>query len=89
MNMYKAIFTFSTVIPFLHIKYAEIPIKRKSVVQTGPNTESGGVIDGFFMAAYQVGMEGVVKSEPTNPANWQTTMLTPNFRISIIFALHI
>jgi hypothetical protein len=87
--MYKAIFTFSTVIPFLHIKYAETPIRRKSDVQTGPNIELGGVNDGLFIVAYQVGMEGVVKSESTNPANWQTTMLTPNFRISIIFALHI
>lgn len=66
-----------------------MPIRRKSVVQTSPNTELGGVNDGFLMAAYQVGIEGVVKSEPINPANWQAAIQMISFRISIVFVLDI
>jgi hypothetical protein len=36
-----------------------------SVVHTGAKTQDGGVISGFWSPAYHVGIEGVVKYEPT------------------------
>ena len=39
------------------------------VIHTGEKTQLGGVKDGLVREAYQVGMEGVVNSDPTNPAS--------------------
>jgi hypothetical protein len=41
---------------------------RYNADQTGPNTQFGGVQEGLTKPAYQVGIEGVVKSDPTKPA---------------------
>jgi len=38
---------------------------------------------GLFRVAYHVGMDGVVNSEPTKPANWQTIKLTISLKTSI------
>jgi len=46
------------------------------VIQTGPNTELGGVKVGFLSPAYQVAIAGVVKMAPMPPAPSQATILT-------------
>jgi hypothetical protein len=51
------------------------------VIHTGENNQLGGVKGGFLSAAYQFGMAGVVKTDPTTPANWQTIMLNTNLII--------
>jgi len=45
----------------------------KREIQTGAKIQLGGVNNGFFIAAYHVGIEGVVKKEPRIPATWQIT----------------
>ncbi len=50
----------------------------KSVVQTGAKSQLGGLKEGLFRVAYQVGIEGVVKKEPINPAERQTRTETAN-----------
>lgn len=44
-----------------------IPIKIKRVVQTGEKIQLGGLKLGLLIPAYQVSIEGVVKSEPIKP----------------------
>lgn len=44
-----------------------MPIKIKSVVQTGEKIQLGGLKLGLLRFAYQVSIEGVVKSEPIKP----------------------
>jgi hypothetical protein len=53
------------------------------VIQTGANNQLGGLKEGFFRVAYQVGIAGVVKTEPIKPAAWQMTMLATSCAISI------
>jgi hypothetical protein len=55
------------------------------VVQTGAKMQLGGVKDGLARFAYQAGIAGFVKTEPTKPASWQTIMLIASFTISINF----
>jgi len=66
--MNKAIFVF-LFLSLLQTKYNDIPIKVKSVVQTGKNNQFGGEKVGFWRLAYQVGIDGVVNTEPIRPAN--------------------
>jgi hypothetical protein len=40
----------------------------KRVTQTGAKIQLGGVKKGFFKDAYQVGIAGVVKTDPMRPA---------------------
>jgi len=54
--------------PALQIRKREIPIKRNKVIQTGENTQLGGLKDGFSRAAYQVGIAGEVNNDPIKPA---------------------
>lgn len=56
---------------FSQMKYAEMPISMKSVVQTGANNQLGGTNAGFAREAYQTGMLGTVKNEPITPAALQ------------------
>ncbi len=70
-------------------KNKEIPIITNKVVHTGPNTQFGGVKDGFCKVAYQPGMAGVVKIEPITPAIRQIVMLIISFNIIITFAFFI
>ena len=51
-----------------------MPISKYKSVQTGPKTQSGGLKDGLLRAAYQLGIEGVVKRAPIIPAIWQMMM---------------
>jgi len=68
-NITSAILTFLLCNPFLHTRNNAIPISKNRVVQTGANTALGGVKDGLFSVAYQVGIAGVVKKEPIKPDN--------------------
>ena len=52
-----------------------------SDIQTGPNTQLGGVNHGIERVAYHVGMDWLVKIEPIIPAIWHIMMLTASFRI--------
>ncbi len=65
-----------------HTRNRDTPIRINRVVQTGANNQLGGVKKGLFRVAYQVGIEGDVKTEPMKPANWQMTRLITNLRIS-------
>lgn len=67
-NKDKAIFTSFFFHPCCHTKKAAIPMSTNSVVHTGPNTQLGGLNEGLFKVAYQVGIEDAVKIEPITPA---------------------
>jgi len=56
-------------IPFLIKRKSDIPIKIKSAVHTGPNARFGAVRVGLASVAYRVAIDGVVKSDPMEPAN--------------------
>lgn len=80
-NIERAILTFPLSGPFCHTRKTEIPINIKSVVHTGKNTQLGGANEGFMRVAYQVGIAGVVKTEPITPASRQMAMLIINLFI--------
>ena len=44
-----------------------MPIKKKSVVQTGAKIQFGGFRDGLVRVLYQVGIAGAVNIEPSDP----------------------
>lgn len=44
------------------------------VIQTGPNSQLGGVKKGLFNVAYQVGIDEAVKIEPMAPASCESTI---------------
>lgn len=81
--MKKAIpsLTFLLFKPFIQTKYKEIPIKRKRIVQTGPNTTLGGLKTGLFKVLYQLDIAGIVMMEPINPTNCGITIDTINIKI--------
>ena len=54
--------------PCLEIKNNDIPIKKYKVVQTGANSQLGGLKVGFSRVAYQVSIEDDVYMEPIIPA---------------------
>ena len=65
-----------------------MPINRNKVVQTGANSQLGGLKDGLFKVGYQVLTAEVVKNDPITPAISQTTMLIinlPKFFINLIY----
>jgi len=68
--------------PFRHTRKNAIPISIKRVVQTGPNTQLGGVHIGFAIRVNHVGMEEKVAMEPIKPAIKGINMDIINFRIS-------
>jgi hypothetical protein len=55
------------------------------VIQTGPNTQFGGLKDGFTKELYHVGMAEAVENEPIIPTELQITILIINFISSIDF----
>ena len=69
------------------IKYKEIPINKKSNVQTGANIQLGGLKLGFGNATYQEPMAGVVKKDPIMPAPSHKITANKNFKIFFIFKL--
>lgn len=50
------------------IKKRANPIKKYKKVQVGPNTQLGGLKDGFTKVEYQLPISGIVKIEPIRPA---------------------
>jgi len=71
----------------LHTKNSAKPIKMYNSVQTGPNSQSGGVNQGLFNAAYHVEIAGMVTTAPTPPASKGTPTDTISFMISLVFIL--
>lgn len=71
--------------PFCQIIKAAIPIKIKSVVQTGAKSQLGGLNEGLVKEVYQVGIDGVVKKEPMTPDIKQTPTEMINFQKLLIF----
>ena len=64
-----AILTFLSSKVWRHKRKREIPINTKRVIQTGENTQFGGLKDGFSRETYHVGIAGDVNKDPINPAN--------------------
>jgi hypothetical protein len=64
-----------------HMRNREMPIRVYRLIQTGLKSQLGGEKTGLFNVAYQVGIAGMVKKEPNNPADWQRTILRNNFNI--------
>jgi hypothetical protein len=85
-NTYNAALMSFFPAPLSHTRYAATPIIIYNNVHTGANTQLGGLKKGLLSAAYQVGMDGVVKVEPMNPAKRQTAIGTTNLTALLKFA---
>ena len=46
----------------------DMPMRIKSIVQTGPKTHEGGFKAGLVKVEYQEAIAGIVKSDPIHPA---------------------
>lgn len=88
-NTVRAILTCRLFNPLRHTRKADIPMRKNRVIHTGPINQPGGVKDGFLRVAYQVGIDGVVKTEPITPAIWQMPMLITSLPISIALVFFI
>lgn len=75
-----ASFTSFLCVPFCQTKNRAMPIKRKSIVQTGPKIQFGGLKEGLCKVAYQVGMDELVKTVPKIPASSDIAMATTNLK---------
>jgi len=64
-----AILTFLSSKVLRHKRKREIPINTNRVIQTGENSQFGGLKAGFLREAYHVGIIGDVNKDPTTPAN--------------------
>jgi len=60
---------FDLLLYLFQIRYKDIPINRYNIVQTGPNTQLGGLNNGLFKVIYHVDTEEIVKKDPIMPAN--------------------
>jgi len=69
---------------FCKIKNNDSAIRKYNVIQTGPNTQGGGLNGAFCKVTYQVGIEGSVKIVPKNPTPSQTIINANNFIILFI-----
>lgn len=76
MKMASAHRTLTCLQPILHIRNAEIPMRKYSVVHTGMNSHDGGVKDGLIRVGYHCETERLVKKPPIPPAASQMRMLT-------------
>jgi hypothetical protein len=84
-NIVIPVFTFFILKPFFHTRKKANPIKKKSNVQTGANTEDGGTQLGFTISAYQVGILGIVKIEPISPVPSAIMIDTRNLKVLLNF----
>jgi hypothetical protein len=57
-------------------------MRVKSIIQTPPITDPGGVKEGLISVGYQVETELLVKTEPRAPANWQMAIANISLGIS-------
>lgn len=72
--------------PLPQIKYKEILMRKKRVIQAGAKSQTGGKKPGFLSSANQVvGIAGAVKNEPITPANWQIKIEIINLPILFNF----
>lgn len=67
--------------PSCQTKAAAIPIKVKSVVQTGAKSQFGGLKEGLFTLAYQVSIEEAVAIPPIDPNATQAIILMISFTV--------
>ena len=78
INTDKAIFTSLRSNPFFQARNAATPINKYKVIHTGPKIQFGGANSGFTKAAYHVGIDEKVKTEPITPAISDTKIATTN-----------
>jgi hypothetical protein len=71
--------------PCRQTNHAATAMQMYRTVQTGPKSQLGGFHDGLASVAYQVGMLGVVATEPRPAAAKQTSRMTTNAAWSWIF----
>ena len=69
----------------VHTIYKEIPIRIYSVVQTGPNNQFGGLKEGWFKVAYQLGIARAVKIPAMAPIASGNAREIINFVIEVMF----
>ena len=62
-----------------------MPMRANKAVQTGPKIQAGGLRAGLVRVAYQVGIDGIVNTEPIIPANSEATMAMINLNVLIVF----
>ncbi len=70
---------FSPFLSLFHTRNMAIAINKNKTVQTGANSQLGGLKDGLIKVGYQVLTAGAVKIDPISPANSQTTIAITNF----------
>ena len=61
--------------PLRQTRKRETPMIKYKKIQTGAKTQPGGVKKGFSRSTYQIGMDLLVKKEPTMPAAWHIVTL--------------
>lgn len=66
-NHVRAYVTDFFVNPFCHMRNAAMPIRANSNVHTGPKIQFGGLSGGFMRLRYQVGILGIVATDPMEP----------------------
>ena len=69
-NKLRAFLTCDLLHPLSHTRNAEKLIATYKIIQTGANTQEGGVKEGFSRILYQVLTDDLVKKLPIRPANW-------------------
>ena len=74
-NKVSPVRTFGVSIPMRQTMKSDIPMSMNSMIHTGPNSQLGGVNEGFLSEAYQLGMAAVVKTDPIIPASWHIIIL--------------
>ena len=62
-----------------------MPMSANNVVQTGPNTHTGGLSGGLTRLSYQPSMDGIVNIEPMIPASSDITMERMSLNVLWIF----
>jgi len=86
-NSVKANTTPGVTSPFCQTITADIAISRYRMVQTGPNSQLGGVKEGLLRFAYQSGTASRVKSEPIKAAEKVTAKQTISFITMVSFII--
>lgn len=61
-----------------------MPISVYNVIQTGPNSQLGGVNAGFVSSGYQLSTEPAVKTDPMIPANCDKIMNPMRTKIFLV-----
>jgi len=75
----SAICTSRFSVPHCQTRYSAVPMRMKSVIHTGANTQLGGAKNGFCRDAYQEPGPLVVTSEPRLPRMRQERIAAISF----------